>query len=173
MGVSSVNKQYEKMLCDLQLKMTEYFAGDTKRIFHFTKVYSLAGVIGGFEGLDEKTLFTLRAAALVHDIGIKVSEEKYGSCTGKQQEIEGPPIAEKMMKTLDFPEDETERVSFLVAHHHTYNEIDGIDYQILVESDLIVNMEEDRMDKQAIKECLSKIFKTKTGVMICRKMFKV
>lgn len=35
-----------------------------------------------------------------------------------------------------------ERVSYLVGHHHTYDHIDGMDYQILVEVDFLVNFNE-------------------------------
>ena len=32
------------------------------------------------------------------------------------------------------------RVEYLVGHHHTYKDIDGLDYQILVEADFLVNI---------------------------------
>ena len=44
----------------------------------------------------------LKTAAYVHDIGIKISEEKYNSSAGKYQEIEGPPIAEEMLTKLGY-----------------------------------------------------------------------
>lgn len=66
--------------------MTAYNAGDPKRIQHFIKVYQLASVIGTSEQLDEETLFILETAAIVHDIGIHISEQKYGACDGKHQE---------------------------------------------------------------------------------------
>lgn len=161
----------EKDINKLFDSMTDYFQGDKKRIFHFTKVFTLAGMIGGLEQLDENELFILRTAALVHDIGIKPSEKKYGSCTGKQQELEGPPVAEKMLTNLDFPSEVISRVSYLVAHHHTYNNIDGLDYQILVEADLIVNMEEDGLSSEAIKSCIDKVFKTESGTRLCKNIF--
>lgn len=153
--------------------MTEYFKGDKKRIAHFTKVYSLASEIGVSEKLDESALFTLRTAAIVHDIGIKPATEKYQSWGGKLQEKEGPPVAEKMLKQLSYPEEVIERVKYLVAHHHTYNCIEGSDYQILVEADFLVNMDEDEMEKSAIKSCLEKIFKTRTGIELCKNIFDI
>lgn len=155
----------------LCLEMTAYFKGDKKRICHFTKVHSFATLISSLEGIDGDTKYILEAAALVHDIGIKPSEEKYGTCTGKQQELEGPPVAEKMLRRLDFSDEVISRVKYLVAHHHTYDCIDGIDYQILVEADFIVNMDEDEMSIDAINKCVDRIFKTKTGIEICRNMF--
>lgn len=54
--------------------------------------------------MDAKTLFILETAALTHDIGIHLCEEKYGNCNGKLQEKEGPAIAEKLLSDLGFPE---------------------------------------------------------------------
>ena len=57
--------------------MTAYNAGDPKRIQHFIKVFQLASVIGTLEQVDEETLFVLETAAIVHDIGIRICEQKY------------------------------------------------------------------------------------------------
>ena len=80
-------------------------------------------------------MFIIETAALTHDIGIHVCEEKYGNCNGKLQEKEGPAIAKKLLEKLGFDKDVSDRVQYLIAHHHTYDNIDGIDYQILVEAD--------------------------------------
>lgn len=163
----------DNKLISLFFEMTEYFKGDKKRICHFTKVHSFARQIALLEGVDSETLYMLEAAALVHDIGIKPAEEKYGACTGKQQELEGPPVAQQLLERLGFTSDVISRVKFLVAHHHTYNCIDGIDYQILVEADFIVNMDEDEMSIDAINRCVEKIFKTQSGIKICNNLFGI
>ena len=78
-------------------KMMEYDRQDVRRINHFMKVYGYASVIGCMEGLDARTQETLELAALLHDIGIKRSEEKYQNSAGPYQELEGPPEAEKLL----------------------------------------------------------------------------
>ena len=83
-------------------EMIKYYAGDKKRINHFIKVHGYAKAIGEAEELDERTMLILETAAYVHDIGIKISEEKYNSSAGKYQEIEGPPIAEEMLTKLGY-----------------------------------------------------------------------
>lgn len=158
-------------ITNLQLEMIQYYSGDPKRIQHFTKVHSYAKLIGSLEKLDAPTLFTLETAALVHDIGIKLCEEKYGDCNGKLQEKEGPAIAREMLERLNFDPDVIDRVCYLVGHHHTYSGIDGVDYQILVEADFLVNLYEDQLSKSACKTTLDKIFKTTSGSSICKKMF--
>ena len=82
----------------LIIKMTEFFSGDPKRIQHFTKVHTFARVIGRAEGLDIRTMYCLDVASVVHDIGIKPAEERYGKghCGGKLQEQLGPEPARKM-----------------------------------------------------------------------------
>jgi hypothetical protein len=35
-----------------------------------------------------------------------------------------------------------DRVAFLVGHHHTFTGVDGIDWQILLEADYLVNASE-------------------------------
>jgi len=93
------------MINKLTTEMIKYYKGDPKRINHFLKVFSYSKFIGMNENLDEKTQFTLETTALVHDIGIKISEEKYNSSSGKYQEIEGPAIAKEMLENLGYDRD--------------------------------------------------------------------
>ncbi|MCD8150257.1 MAG: phosphohydrolase [Clostridiales bacterium] len=161
------------MIEKLIAEMIQYYAGDAPRIQHFMKVHDFSRTIAVLENIDEDTIFTLEAAAVVHDIGIHISEEKYGSCAGSYQELEGPPLAEEMLGRLGFPPEITARVSYLVGHHHTYTDIDGADYQILVEADFLVNLFEDNSPKNAVEHALKNIFRTKTGIRFCREMFAV
>ncbi len=87
------------------------------------------------------------------------------------QEKEGPALAEQMLSELGFEKDVIERVSFLVGHHHTYTGIDGLDYQILVEADFLVNLFEGNTDTAHIRATYDNIFRTETGKKICREMF--
>lgn len=152
-------------------EMIRYYARDPKRIQHFIKVHAFAGMIGKLEGLEDDEQNILEIAAIVHDIGIKVSEEKYGDCSGKHQELEGPIIARTMLETLGFEDPVIDRVCYLVAHHHTYQDINGLDYQILVEADFLVNYFEDHLETESIKKSVKKIFKTETGIRIATEMF--
>lgn len=156
----------------LIMKMIEYFSGDIKRINHFLKVYGFAKVISSAEISDEKQRFTINCAAIVHDIGIKLSEIKYGSSAGKLQEKEGPPEAERILSQLNFEKDTKDRICWLIAHHHTYNDIKDIDLQILVEADFLVNIFEDSLNKEAAQSVYRKIFKTETGKKLFRDIYK-
>ena len=140
--------------------MIEYERGCGQRIGHFLKVYGYAKAIGELEGLDPRTQLILEAAALMHDVGIKASLALYGDASGAHQEEEGPPVARKMLEALGYARDVTDRVCFLIARHHTYADIDGMDYQILIEADFLVNFSDmpagDRMGN-------AKYFRTAAG----------
>lgn len=154
-------------------RMIHYFAGDAKRISHFQKVHSYAKLIGELENIDSNKLEILELAAIVHDVGIKISEKKYNSSAGKYQELEGPPIAEELLKELNVPESTINRVSFLVGHHHTYLAIDEIDFQILVEADFLVNIFEEGMTQAQAVKIRDKYFRTFTGIDYINSIFDI
>lgn len=72
--------------------------GNPKHIQHFLKVYEFAHIIALREEVDPAIQACVETAALVHDIGINKSVEKYGSSAGHYQEIEGPALAIQILK---------------------------------------------------------------------------
>ena len=155
-----MNRQHAQLI----EAMTRYDAGDAKRIQHFMKVHDYAATIGSLEDIDADTLFIIETAAIVHDIGIHLCEQKFGSCNGKLQEQEGPAEARRLLQTVGgYTERQIERVCWLVGHHHTYHDIDGIDYQILIEADFLVNLYEDNLSLETARQVEESIFKTATG----------
>ena len=151
--------------------MIAYDAGDPMRIHHFLQVHAFARLIGPAERLDPHTQFTLETAAVVHDIGIHRAEAVYGSSHGKYQEELGPAEAEALLTGLDWPRGVIERIMYLVGHHHTYDHIDGPDYQILVEADFLVNLYEDAISEGGQKHAYERIFRTETGKRLCRELY--
>lgn len=148
----------------LAMAMIAYDKGDPKRVHHFLKVHDFARLIGLAEGLDERTLFRLEAAAYVHDIGIHEGERRFGRNDGKIQEDLGPAEAEKLLGELGFNEEDTARISWLVGHHHSYGSIDGPDAQILAEADMLVNQYEDGVTDRKRNEALyRRLYRTETG----------
>lgn len=165
--------QEENRLSQLINKMVMYYGGDPKRIQHFIKVYSFAKLIGEMEGLRAEEQEILEVAALVHDIGIKVAEAQYDSSNGKLQEQLGPAEARSMLSELGYKEELIARVCYLVGHHHTYTSIDGLDYQILVEADFLVNIYEDELTKEAARNAYENIFRTESGKKLCREIYNL
>jgi HD superfamily phosphodiesterase len=153
--------------------MIQYFTGDVKRVNHFMKVYGFAKTIGELEGLDSKTQEILEITAITHDIGIKISEQKYNSSSGHYQQIEGPQEAKKLLNGLGIEEGIIERCCWLIEHHHTYTKIDKIDYQILVEADFLVNAYEDNMTDTVMESIRRQIFKTNSGKMLLDTIYDI
>lgn len=159
------------MLHDLMLQMISYFGKDTKRINHAIKVFTFAQTIGSLENLNQYEMDCLLSSAILHDIGIKISEVKYHSSSGKYQELEGPPVARDILQKYEIKDMLIDRICYLIGNHHTYAKIDGIDFQILVESDFLVNIDEDNMNVDTIKKIESRYFKTNTGLYILKSMY--
>ena len=162
---------HEELIDLLELKMIAFNRGDAMRIHHLMKVHRLAQLIGHMEHLDKHTQFLTECAALVHDIGIRPSEEKYGACNGPLQEQEGPPYARALLEELGLESGDIDRICYLVGHHHTYTHIDGADYQILVEADFLVNFYEDGLGREAVHNALDQIFRTPSGKMLCSTIY--
>lgn len=141
-----------------------YDHGDAMRIQHFLKVHDFAALIGRLEHIDEETLFLLESAAVVHDIGIHNAEKKWGNSHGHYQEIEGPAVAKDLLEQCgSYTDDEITRICFLVGHHHTYTHVEGLDYQILLEADFLVNVYEDGLTEKARNTFAGRVFRTETG----------
>lgn len=159
------------MVQKVMKEMIAYYAGDPARIQHFLKVYEFSRMIGLAEGIDGDLQVTLELAALVHDIGIRPSEAIYGDCKGPHQEELGPAEVKRMLEPLGVELERIERIMYLVGHHHTYKNIEGMDYQILVEADFLVNLHEEGVKKEAVLAARRNIFRTETGAWILNTMF--
>lgn len=152
--------------------MIAFDAGDAKRIQHFLKVYTYAALLGWQEGLPSAVQQTLELAAILHDIGIHAAEAKYGSPAGIYQEKEGPAPARELLETVSgISEEMIERICFLIGHHHTYKDVDGADYQLLLEADFLVNAYEDGLSQKALTTFREKVFRTASGTAMLNTIY--
>ena len=162
----------EELLERLKWEMIEWERGCPKRIQHFLKVNSFALTIGRGEGVDEHTLFLLSALGYIHDIGIRIAEERDGRYNGKTQEVHGEPAARKLLDELGFAPEDVDRISMIVGKHHTYNaSISCMDFRILLEADACVNMYEKEASEAAKRAMLKAVFRTETGKRLYCTMF--
>jgi HD superfamily phosphodiesterase len=159
------------MKIEVILKMIDYFQMDVKRINHALKVYYFAQIISYDQSLNKKMNEIITYTAVLHDIGIKLAEQKYNSSMGKYQEIEGPPIAREILSDLKISDEIINRVCYITGNHHSYTKIDGIDFQIIVEADLLVNIFEENMNIKAIEKIKEEIFKTESGNKLINVMY--
>jgi hypothetical protein len=161
----------DTIVAKVMQKMVEYFHGDSKRIHHAIKVYSLARNIALLSNLKKDKLFVLEITALLHDIGILESERKYNSTAGHYQEMEGAPVARSLLKGMPLEQDHIDRICYMIGHHHSYHVIDGIDFQILIEADFLVNLHEHAIDQEGIIKIREQYFKTPVGKQILDAMY--
>jgi endogenous inhibitor of DNA gyrase (YacG/DUF329 family) len=151
-------------------EMKKVFGPDQKRIDHALAVLGYAEQIQAVEGGDP---LVVKAAAILHDIGIHEAERKHGSPAGKYQEIEGPPIAEEILKRHDIPGETIEHISKIIANHHSARDIDTIEFRIVWDADWLVNIPADFPDagKEKLQSIVDKTFKTAKGRQIATTLF--
>ncbi len=155
------------------MRAVQYDSDNPLRIQHFTKVHDFSRQIAIAENISPQSLKILEITAILHDVGIRASLEKYGDDDGKHQEELGPDIARRLLKDRELTAEEIDRICYLIGHHHTYTGIDGLDYQILVEADFLVNIYESHYNRESIQHVYDTVFQTKTGKEICRLMFGI
>ena len=159
-------------IAQIMEKMIAFSEGNIHDITHLSCVWTYAKTIGELEGLDADTQFILEVAAITHDIACPLCRVKYGNTNGKNQEKESAALIAEFFKDSDLPQDFTDRISFLVSHHHTIDQIDGIDYQIIIEADYLVNADESHFSGHNIKNMYDKVFKTETGKFLLCSMYQ-
>ncbi len=160
-------------ISEIIVKMINYANGNLHDINHFLKVYAYAKTIGECEQLDSSTQAVLEVSAVIHDIAIPLCREKYGNTNGKHQEAESPVLVKKFLAGTGYSTEFIERVAFLVGHHHTYEGIDGIDYQILIEADYLVNADQSSYSEVNIRNMMERVFKTETGTSLMKSIYKL
>lgn len=147
--------------------MKDYFGNDEKRINHALRVLANAEKIMEKEKGAPDIIIP---AALFHDIGIHEAERKYGSTAGKYQEIEGPPIARKILEGLSINEKIIDEVVEIIAHHHSPGKVNTLNFKILYDADWLVNLpdEYDLSDREKTQRVIDKLFLTETGRALAR-----
>ena len=161
----------DKTIASVAKAVMERNSGDQRRIEHSLKVFSYAQTLGWLEGLDQEKQLILEITALLHDIGIHVAEKKYLSSAAHYQELEGPVVASEILENLSVSPHITERVCYIISRHHTFSTIDGLDFQLLVESDFLVNAVEENMSETQIISFTGNIFKSKSGKYFLKLLF--
>lgn len=110
-------------------------------------------------------------AAITHDIACPLCRKKYGNTNGNYQEREGGPLVRTFLAGTGMTAEQIDRVAFLVGHHHSPAQIDGIDYQILIEADYIVNASESGYSRKAIRDFVEHTMKTVSGIRLIKAVF--
>jgi len=161
-------------LTDIFIKeMKQYFEGKQGLVNHTLAVYGYAEQIRQVEGGD---VLTVRGAAIYHDIGIPEAGRIHGSSAGKYQEIEGPPIAKKILSDLSLDKKKMDFICRIIANHHTAHDektIATIEFKIIWDADALVNLRRKQgvIGKKEFRRIIQQTFRTETGLQLAKALF--
>ncbi len=143
-------------------KMRSHFGDDRKRIKHAEKVLGTAEKLLESEQGDWHIVIP---ASILHDVGIKVAEEKYGSSAGPYQEKEGPPVAREILLRLGFKLEDIDQICDIIAHHHSPGELNSQNFKVLYDADWLVNIQEvgKKKTEEQLRSMIDKTFLTETA----------
>ena len=117
--------------------LVDFFENDYRRIDHAQRVlHHSKEIMDQKGGADHDVVI---ACALLHDVGIKPAEAKFGYNNGKLQEEYGPAIADELLQSIDFSPELIIKVKEIIGNHHSPSRYDYIELEILKEADAIVN----------------------------------
>ena len=119
--------------------LEEHFGRDLGRIEHARAVLAEAEGLAARETADWHIVVP---AALLHDIGIKAAEKKYGSTAARYQEQEGPPLARAVLLKLGLQLRDVDEVCDIVAHHHSPRSRESANFKVVYDADGLVNLGE-------------------------------
>lgn len=147
--------------------LISHFGDDDRRIDHALAVTKWAERILEAEGGDEDVIL---AVGLLHDVGIKPAEERFGRNTGKMQEEFGPPIVRAILEEFGLPEEKIAEACAIVGAHHTPEGVAGPNFPILWDADMIVNLSDEMSDasRDRLESVIQKSFRTATGERLAR-----
>ncbi|HAX98153.1 MAG TPA: phosphohydrolase [Candidatus Atribacteria bacterium] len=153
-------------------EVKKVFRDDEHMVDHTQKVYTYAQeILSGQPEMSTEEKRTASIAALLHDIGILEAEKKHGSRMGKYQHIEGPPLVRQIMEKAGELNGTIDRVAFIVGNHHNFKRVDGIDFQVLIEADMLVNLQKENIRKEKLEEFINNFFKTKRGKELAQPLY--
>ncbi len=146
----------------LVAEMEAYFGDDIPRIEHAHRVAGHAEELLRWESGDYSVVI---AAAVLHDIGIPEAERKFGSAAGHYQELEGPPVARRILNHLEQTPAHIEEVCEIIAHHHTPGKVQTRNFAILNDADWLVNLGDLYTidDSAKLRNAIDRVFLTKSG----------
>jgi hypothetical protein len=157
-------------ISEVRTAMEEYFGDDARRIDHALRVTAFACRLMEMEPANPDLVV---ATALLHDIGIREAERKYGSSAGNLQEIEGPPVAREILSRIGFNEQFINEVCEIIASHHSPGEVDSDNFRVIWDADWLVNLgdECDLSDQEKCRKIIAKTFMTGAGKRMAREIY--
>lgn len=144
---------------------------DPAQTDHLFRVYTYAHLIADCEECGAHIQFLAEAAAVLHDIGMQEAVRKHGTETYLQYlPAESAAIARMILEMLELPAEDIDRICLLIAGHHN-RAVDGLDFQILLEADFIVNALDVPFSHTEIQQFFEHTARTRTGKELLRILY--
>jgi len=155
----------EDLLKDrVAVEVKRYFKQDFKRIGHAVRVARYAEQIGKEE---RGNLAVILTAAYLQDIGIEEAQENHESTAAGYQKEQGPPVAREILMRVGAGEELIGEVCDIIAHHHHPGAQGSINFKVVYDADMLVNLEEEQKDAaigpEKLASIIEKCFKTESG----------
>jgi len=162
LGVA-VSQESDASLCDkLMAEARAVFGEDDKHTAHALEVLGHAERILEVEEADP---LVVKAAAILHDIGLPEAIRKHGLQAPEYQEVEGPPIARKILQKLGVDPGRTEHICRIVGCHHSAGDVRSVEFQIVWDADWLANLPAEcrgRM-REELQRFIGETFRTAGG----------
>ena len=152
-------------------KMTDFYKGNIHDIYHFLRYGPLQRTSARRKDWIQKHRKRWRWQLLSMILPARCVGKIRKYQAERHQEEESAPLVAEFFKDVPAGELDVERITWLVTHHHTYTNVEGMDYQILLEADFLVNAGESEYSKQAIENFCRKVFRTEAGTHLLKSMF--
>ncbi len=167
---SFIQNKATTLKAQLIKELEDYFGEDIKRINHAKRVMYFAEELLKLEKGDWHIVIP---ASILHDVGIKISEQKYGSSAGHYQEKEGPAVARNILLKIGLKNKDIDEICEIISYHHSPGKIDTKNFKVLYDADFLVNLKEELCikDKAELEKMINKVFLTDTGKQIAKKTY--
>ncbi|MBE0478418.1 HD domain-containing protein, partial [Candidatus Aerophobetes bacterium] len=143
---------------------------DQKRIEHARKVMRFAEKLLEKEEGDWHIVIP---TSILHDVGIKEAEKKYGEAAPSYQEKEGPSVAKEFLLKMSLKREDVEEICEIIAHHHSPGKINTQNFKLVYDADCLVNLKDEinKQGKNKLERKIEEIFLTDTGKNLARKLY--
>lgn len=138
-------------------RMKQYHHADPAKVQRFVRVYTLSKTIGELEHLPEQTQENLELSALMHAVA---GEDKTAVIT-------------QILSECSLDDEVIERVCYIVENRHNYDHVSGLDHQILIEAEMIVDFKEHDTPEKEIIRLAEERFITNYGKLMLKRAFGI
>lgn len=164
-----VAEQEELLKDKVAIQMRRHFGSDHKRISHANRVAKHAEQLGKQERAD---MAVVLIAAYLHDIGLPEAEAEDPGQAGQSHQQTGARTARSLLQGLGAKQELIDEVAAIIEQHHRPEAIDSLNFRVVFDADLLVNLEDNQKESplspQELEERIQTSFSTPSGQELAR-----